>query len=145
MLCVRLDTGQFYQADGTITKTWASDQSVPLKIAKVLLWGGISIGAIMDFSATLYATGQGAFIVTPGVQVVNWMPLAVASVDRYGTSNGQPYLWWVDWAAQGLMLAPGQQLILQANCVNHNPGTNPVIGTPGPADNCHAQAYVWLT
>lgn len=150
MYCVHLDTGQFYQANGTVNVSWVNPVAWvwPLKVLRVSLWGGLSIGSIMDFSAALYLTGPGYNLErvslaglpsSPGL-----IPLAYLSFDRYGVSNGQNYQVEKDWKDYNILIQPGQQLLLQANCVQHNPGTNPVIGGPAPADNAHAQAYIWM-
>lgn len=148
MYVIRLDTGQFYQASGTVTIPWANpNPSTPLTIQRTLLWGGISIGANMDFSTALYITGADMAFYGVGASapaVPGWMPLDVLSFDRYGPSNGQPYQHWWDWKESGVQLGPGERLLLQANCVNHG-GVNPVFNTPAAADNCHAQAYIWMT
>lgn len=148
---IRLDTGQFWQANGTVQREWvngpyASGQTpVTFKILRVSLWGGMSIGANMDFSAAAYVTGQGWFYQDQGAS--EWTPLAYMSLDRYGISNGQPYQSEWDWShidsENPLVILPNQRVILQANCVQHG-GTNPVFGTPAANDNAHAQMYIWL-
>lgn len=145
MYVYHLDTGQFWQADGTVQREWTNPWPNPVTIQRVSLWGGLSIGAIMDFAAALYVTGPGNYLERDNGSVeVNLMPLAYMALDRYGPSNGQNYQIDKDWEQYGVLVHPGQKLILQANCVQHNPSTNPVIGGPGSGDNAHAQAYIWM-
>ena len=148
MYVVALDTGQFWQADGTKHVEWANPNSTyTITVHQTMLWGGMSIGANMDFAAALYLTGpeHNLHRVWPGgvTDSPTLLPLEILSLDRYGESNGQNYQHTSTWA--GMTLQPGYRLILQANCVQHGVGANPVMGTPYANDNAHAQAYIWMT
>lgn len=148
MFALSLDTGQFYQHQGTVSVEWTNAAAWPYHIERVSLWGGLSIGATMDFACALYVTNPntGFWRVGPGAtHAPGWLPLAWLALDRYGTSNGQNYQQDKDWDHYGLFVDPGEKLILHGNCFQHNPGANPVMGTPASADNAHAQAYIWMT
>jgi hypothetical protein len=142
---IHLDTGIYYPPQGTLTVVWTNPFGIPLKIPRVSIWGGVTIGANMDFSASLYISGPDKWLYSVGdaMNVPGWAPLAYMSFDRYGPSNGQNYEKIVDWGQFGLTLDPGQSVILQANCVDHGPNT--VFGWPGTNDNCQAQAYIWFS
>lgn len=142
---IHLDSGIYFPPQGTVTITWTSPATIPMKIQRVSIWGGITIGANMDFAAALYLTGPDKWLFSVGdaMQAPGWAPLAYLAFDRYGPSNGQNYEKTVDWGGFNLTIAPGQQLILQANCVDHGPNT--VFGWPGTQDNCQAQAYIWMS
>lgn len=148
MICLNLDTGQFYPASGTVSVNWANGPypapatPITYQVLRVSLWGGLSIGANMDFAAALYVSGNGTFY-RVNKDSGPWMPLAYTAFDRYGTSDGQSYQQEWDWDSYGIIVNPNDQIMLQANCVNHGV-TNPVFGTPASADNAQAQAYVWL-
>ena len=149
MFALSLDTGQFYQHQGTVIVEWANVYGSPaLKIERVSLWGGLSIGATMDFATALYVTNPNTAFWRIGggaPHVPGWMPLEWMAIDRYGASNGQNYQKEKDWSQYNITVEPGEKLILHANCVQHNPGTNPVMGTPASGDNAHAQAYIWMS
>lgn len=146
MYVVHLDSGIFYQASGVVDIRYTNPATYDLQIIKTLIWGGVSIGAVMDMTAELYLTGPENNLVSVGdtMNATGWMPLDYLAFDRYGASNGQPYQHWWDWRECNVNLHPGQQLALQASCVQHGTGTNPVMGTPYANDNCQAQAYIWM-
>lgn len=161
MYLVHLDTGQFWEANGTITRTWTNPSSQPMLIHRTSLWGGMSIGANMDFAAALYITGNGHYMAYVGPSPIAdsyWMVLNYMALDRYGESNGQNYQQETDWTTlkdgagnfKPLWLEPGQQLILQGNCDQHggeagSSWLNKVFVTPASNDNGHAQARIWMS
>lgn len=142
---VHIDTGIYFPPQGTVTVTWTNPFGIPLKVQRVSIWGGVTIGANMDFAASLYLTGPDRWMVNVGANPMSAQlaPLAYMAFDRYGASNGQNYEKTVDWNQFDLTVGAGESLILQANCVDHGP--NPVFGWPGTNDNCQAQAYIWLS
>jgi hypothetical protein len=141
-LCIHLNTGLFYTRDGTITMTWVNDRGAPQKVRRVLLWGGMTIGSVMDFAESLYVTGVGN-MVDVEEREVDWFPLAISAPDRYGSSNGQPYERWIDWDEYDIVIQPGQKLILQAWCADHAGNMVFPQSTQG-MNQGHAQAWIWM-
>jgi|ERR1043166_152081 hypothetical protein len=119
---IRLNSGIVFQGP-TKTVTYRNNLSKPYKVGLVQVWGGFSLGSVMDLAIGVYITGVGPTVnVEPdgSASQNEWYTLLSEGLDRCGNGNGGKYSWWHDWNKADILWCPNEDLILQVNCVDHS-------------------------